>query len=211
MTRTALVTLLAAAALAATATAQAPNLPPTGAAPNAPGGYPGGYGGGYPGGGFNNGLGGFNQVVPPSGIQPNVYNRQYQPLSPYLNLLRGGDPGVNYYYGVRPGLPNYGQGGGLGNQNFGNRGAFSQLRNGFFPQAAQSSTGVEDPDRERPDFQTNGLRTNGIPAQYNTFSGPNGSLGYGAGFARGNSLIPTPRRTAQQQGGSTTAPTPRTR
>jgi hypothetical protein len=36
-------------------------------------------------------------------IMPNVYNPQYQPLSPYLNLLRGGNTGVNYYYGVRPG------------------------------------------------------------------------------------------------------------
>lgn len=35
---------------------------------------------------------------------PNFYNRTQQPLSPYLNLLRGGDPGVNYFYGVRPGL-----------------------------------------------------------------------------------------------------------
>ena len=34
---------------------------------------------------------------------PNIYNPQTQPLSPYLNLLRGGNPGVNYYYGVRPG------------------------------------------------------------------------------------------------------------
>lgn len=29
--------------------------------------------------------------------------RQGQPLSPYLNLLRGGNNAVNYYYGVRPG------------------------------------------------------------------------------------------------------------
>jgi hypothetical protein len=35
---------------------------------------------------------------------PNFYNRAQQPLSPYLNLFRGGDPGVNYFYGVRPGL-----------------------------------------------------------------------------------------------------------
>jgi hypothetical protein len=34
---------------------------------------------------------------------PNAYNRQTQPLSPYLNLLRGGNNAVNYYYGVRPG------------------------------------------------------------------------------------------------------------
>lgn len=40
---------------------------------------------------------------------PNYYNRQTQPLSPYLNLLRGGNPGVNYFYGVRPGT----QGGGV--------------------------------------------------------------------------------------------------
>jgi hypothetical protein len=32
-----------------------------------------------------------------------MYNRQTQPLSPYLNLLRGGDRAVNYFYGVRPG------------------------------------------------------------------------------------------------------------
>ncbi len=38
----------------------------------------------------------------PSGYA-NMYNRGGQPLSPYLNLLRGSNPAVNYYYGVRPG------------------------------------------------------------------------------------------------------------
>lgn len=38
-----------------------------------------------------------------SPFMPNIYNPVNQPLSPYLNLLRGGNPGVNYYYGVRPG------------------------------------------------------------------------------------------------------------
>jgi hypothetical protein len=48
--------------------------------------------------------------VPTQGaFLPNYYNRQTQPLSPYLNLLRGTNPGVNYYYGVRPGLPSGGQ------------------------------------------------------------------------------------------------------
>ncbi|MBA4062517.1 MAG: hypothetical protein C0501_02200 [Isosphaera sp.] len=42
-------------------------------------------------------------VINPSAIMPNVYNPVNQPLSPYLNLLRGGNAGVNYYYGVRPG------------------------------------------------------------------------------------------------------------
>jgi hypothetical protein len=41
----------------------------------------------------------FNQ----NAYAPNMYNRQGQPLSPYLNMLRGGNAAVNYYYGVRPG------------------------------------------------------------------------------------------------------------
>ncbi|MGL4423441.1 MAG: hypothetical protein ACRCZF_22480 [Gemmataceae bacterium] len=46
--------------------------------------------------------------APPGGMMPNIYNRMQQPLSPYLNLLRGGNPGVNYFYGVRPGImPNF--------------------------------------------------------------------------------------------------------
>ncbi len=39
----------------------------------------------------------------PSGYSQNATNRAAQPLSPYLNLLRGGNNAVNYYYGVRPG------------------------------------------------------------------------------------------------------------
>jgi hypothetical protein len=42
-------------------------------------------------------------AINPSAIMPNIYNPVNQPLSPYLNLLRGGNPGVNYFYGVRPG------------------------------------------------------------------------------------------------------------
>lgn len=38
----------------------------------------------------------------------NIYNRSVQPLSPYLNLFRGSNPAVNYFYGVRPGLPSGG-------------------------------------------------------------------------------------------------------
>jgi hypothetical protein len=38
---------------------------------------------------------------------PNFYNRSTQPLSPYLNILRGQNSGVNYYYGV--GSPQSGQ------------------------------------------------------------------------------------------------------
>src|SRR5262249_34953104 len=45
----------------------------------------------------------FTGASNPSGYAPNMYNRAAQPLSPYLNLLRGTDPAVNYFYGVRPG------------------------------------------------------------------------------------------------------------
>lgn len=45
------------------------------------------------------------QGVPNNQMMPNFYNRQNQPLSPYLNLLRGGNAATNYYYGVRPGTP----------------------------------------------------------------------------------------------------------
>jgi hypothetical protein len=57
----------------------------------------------------------------PGGYAPNMYNRGTQPLSPYLNLLRGGNPGVNYYYGVRPGTTGGGGfgGGGIAPGGFG--------------------------------------------------------------------------------------------
>jgi hypothetical protein len=45
---------------------------------------------------------------PPGTYLPNYYNRQNQPLSPYMNLFRT-NPAVNYFYGVRPGT----QGGGV--------------------------------------------------------------------------------------------------
>src|SRR5436309_10607590 len=43
------------------------------------------------------------QPLNPQNVMPNIYNPQSQPLSPYLNLLRGGNQASNYYYGVRPG------------------------------------------------------------------------------------------------------------
>lgn len=58
----------------------------------------------------------------------NPYNRANQPLSPYLNLLRGGNPAVNYSYGVRPGT--------LGGGGFGGgapRVAQGAQRGAYFP------------------------------------------------------------------------------
>lgn len=78
-----------------------------------------------------------NTVYPnAANIMPNYYDRQNQPLSPYLNMLRGGNPAVNYFYGVRPGLPNAGQP--LGMPQFPVVGT-SQLRSGFMPSAATVS------------------------------------------------------------------------
>lgn len=75
-------------------------------------------------------LGGQPGVAP--NVMPNFYNPQTQPLSPYLNLNRGGNPAVNYYYGVRPGTV-----GGAG--SFGGAAALAMGggRGLFFPQLAQ--------------------------------------------------------------------------
>jgi hypothetical protein len=57
--------------------------------------------------------------------QNNYYNSNNQPLSPYLNMLRGGNPAVNYFFGVRPaqnqllfGAPFLGSTGMYGRQTF---------------------------------------------------------------------------------------------
>src|SRR5688572_2462386 len=60
-------------------------------------------------------------LVNPQNVMPNIYNPRTQPLSPYLNLLRGGNPGVNYYYGVRPGTTGGGAAFGAGASNVGPR------------------------------------------------------------------------------------------
>jgi hypothetical protein len=70
---------------------------------------------------------------------PNIYNPVNQPLSPYLNMMRGGNPGVNYYYGVRPGTV-----GGAGGSGFGTpfTGAGGN-RPLFFPQLAAAPDPLE--------------------------------------------------------------------
>jgi hypothetical protein len=74
----------------------------------------------------------------PNGYAPNMYNRGGQPLSPYLNLLRGGNNAVNYFYGVRPGT-----------QTGPYAGMFNQANTGprltFFPGADTMSDLLDDP------------------------------------------------------------------
>lgn len=75
----------------------------------------------------------------PPGVMPNIYNPQYQPLSPYLNLSRGGNPAANYYYGVRPGTM-----GGTGQTLGAPFTASGGNRQPFFPQLAAA-----DPSQPR--------------------------------------------------------------
>lgn len=137
------------------------------------------YPGGYPGAG----QGGFQQYpypqypgINPGNVMPNIYNPQTQPLSPYLNLLRGGNPGVNYYYGVRPGT--VGGAGSFGGAAMlapgGNRGA-------FFPQLAAAPDPLSLP--EATDGYT--LPSAGHPTVFNNTLGyfP-GGMGGGRGVNR---------------------------
>lgn len=76
-----------------------------------------------------------------SEFMPNIYNPRTQPLSPYLNLLRGGNAATNYYYGVRPGTVGMGRGG-FGGAPFVAPGGNRTL---FFPQLATAPDPSGDP------------------------------------------------------------------
>ena len=83
----------------------------------------------------------FQQPFNQGPFMPNIFNPVNQPLSPYLNLLRGGNPSVNYYYGVRPGTVG-GFGGGIGapfTAGGGNRAP-------FFPQLASAPDPLLSPE-----------------------------------------------------------------
>ena len=74
--------------------------------------------------------GGYVPPVNPNNFMPNIFNPQTQPLSPYLNLLRSGDPATDYYYRVRPGTVGM-RTGGFGGAPFVAGGGNRTL---FFPQ-----------------------------------------------------------------------------
>ncbi|MBX9579290.1 MAG: hypothetical protein K2X87_03200 [Gemmataceae bacterium] len=107
------------------------------------GGYPqGGYGTGNPFGGYGFPPGGYGTPgLNPANVMPNIYNPRTQPLSPYLNLTRGGQPAANYYYGVRPGTV-----GGAGSLGGSPMLAPGGMRGPFFPQSAGASPGGLDPN-----------------------------------------------------------------
>lgn len=149
------------------------------------GGYPGGYGGT---GGFGTATGmpiypfgtpgGFGSINN-SPYAPNFYNRANQPLSPYLNLLRGGNTAVNYFYGVRPGLPS-GQPIGMG---FGTGySGVSQARAGFVPQIAGNPT--DEPIEVPPVGDRVIIPPSAHPVVFGNKFGPN-TGGQSGGFGRG--------------------------
>jgi len=108
----------------------------------------------------------YSGYMPPATFQPNtIYNRQTQPLSPYLNLFRGNNPAVNYYYGVRPGTP---AGGWLGPTG----GPAAMLpRLTFFPNAE-----VLTPPEETENGQRGGIPPTGHMAGFNNTMGYLGGL-----------------------------------
>ncbi len=99
---------------------------------------------------------------PQGAVMPNIYNPQQQPLSPYLNLTRGGSPAANYYYGVRPGTVG-GTGQTLG-APFTAPGANRQL---FFPHLA----GASDPSQPREVGEGSVLPPAGHPVTFNNTMG----------------------------------------
>lgn len=132
--------------------------------------------------GYGPGMGGLGGVANPysampgyggisGAFMPNIYNPATQPLSPYLNMLRGGNPAVNYYYGVRPGT-------GVGMQNMAQMGipisANSQIRSGFLPAGA-------NPTQEPIELPAGGAEISSLPPSGHPVSFSAGGRGmYGA-------------------------------
>lgn len=112
----------------------------------------------------------------PSGYAPapNSYNRQSQPLSPYLNLLRGGNNAVNYFYGARPGT--VGGGGFAGMMNQQNVGP----RQTFFPVVDTLADLLTDDQKGLPRMPATGHPV-GFGNTLNYFGPSTGSAQRGAG------------------------------
>jgi hypothetical protein len=139
-------------------------------------------------------------VQPPANYLPNYFNRTSQPLSPYLNLFNGSNPGVNYYYGVRPGLPSGGQplAGTMGRSGF-SGGSYTPFA--FQYTALPSDAGQQSPGAGYVLPPAGHLNTYG-----NYFGIAGNSLpGYGSGRGSANPGIANTRATAppaKSRGGS---------
>src|SRR6185312_10105904 len=138
------------------------------------GGYGGGYGGGFGGGGM---------------FMPNIYNQQTQPLSPYLNMLRGsGNPAVGYYFGARPGTV-----GGYGGMGMAPNMAFGGMRMPFPFQiteeeplpAGEKPEGYVLPAAGHPVMFNNTMGYYPFPGMNRYGRGMGGGYGMGGGMMRG--------------------------
>jgi len=144
-----------------------------------------------------------NQNSVPPTVMQNYYNRANQPLSPYLNLLRnsGNFPAVDYYYGVRPGLPSGGQPyNQQPQQQRGNSLAGSQMRTGYIPQAG-IATGE---DQQLPDANRDViLPSSGHSVAYGNVYGVNRTGVPGSNGANGKGFFqaPTTGTSAQKSAG----------
>ena len=148
----------------------------------------------------NPGYGGGGGVAPyypplnPANVMPNIYNPRTQPLSPYLNLLRGGNPGVNYYYGVRPGTVGGWNGGGGGAPFVAGGGP----RASFFPHLASAPDPLEGENADPIGV----LPPAGHPVVFSNtmgyFPGPGGQAGGArsglAGLGTSRAAPPPPRK-----------------
>ena len=94
------------------------------------------------------------------GTNPN----SYAPVSPYLNLLRGGDPAVNYLFNVQPGLDYQQQ-----LQSFAAHpfpiGSLSPLRSGFLS-VASPTMGTTPSIARQGDDEVPALLSTGRPATF---------------------------------------------
>ena len=100
--------------------------------------------------------------IPPSvGVAPVLGAGVSPPLSPYLNLLRGGNPAINYFYGVRPweAANAYQRSAAQAAPAV----AFSQARNGFIPAAGTPS---DAPTEVPPAGQPVTLSSSGHPVVF---------------------------------------------
>lgn len=161
--------------------------------------FGGGWGGGYGGGGYGGGFPGMNA----QNVMPNIYNQRTQPLSPYLNMLRGGNAGVNYYYGVRPGTVGGGAMFGAGGM------ATGGARPPFFPFQYTQDDALLLPEPE----QGYTLPPAGHPTTFNNTLGyfPGGGFGQRGRGGFGGGMGGFGGQQGGAGGGQQRAPTPRTR
>lgn len=101
------------------------------------------------------------------------------PLSPYLNLLNGNNPALNYYYGIRPQQP----GSGMANPGFGPQNVRPAVPGGFFQPVQPPADPFPEPDDTKKFF----LPPAGGPVVYgNSFgSSQAGITGGRSGFFSG--------------------------